>query len=81
MAYDISALMEYKELSLMEASRSALNKLSAIGGEGGFIAIDREGNIELVFNTEGMYRGFASSDSRTGIKTQIYRDSDFIVGT
>jgi beta-aspartyl-peptidase (threonine type) len=56
-AYDISCLMEYKNFTLAQASREVvLNKLVAIGGEGGLIAIDKDGNIELPFNSEGMYR-------------------------
>jgi beta-aspartyl-peptidase (threonine type) len=56
-AYDISCLMEYKGLSLKEACDIVvMDKLVKIGGEGGLIAIDRFGNIELPFNSEGMYR-------------------------
>lgn len=63
-AYDISCLMEYKGLSLKEACDIVvMNKLVKIGGEGGLIAIDNKGNIELPFNSEGMYRAKKSSDS------------------
>jgi beta-aspartyl-peptidase (threonine type) len=34
----------------------------AIGGEGGMIGVDAQGNAALVFNSQGMYRGFKSSD-------------------
>ncbi len=62
-AYDISALMEYKGLSLHDACRQVvMKKLVAIGGEGGLIAIDKDGNIELPFNSEGMYRAMKSSN-------------------
>ncbi len=61
-AYDISALMEYKNLSLHEACEEVvMKKLVSIGGEGGVIAIDKNGNIELPFNSEGMYRAMKSS--------------------
>lgn len=57
-AYDISCLMEYKGLSLKEACELVVNdKLVKTGGEGGLVAVDRFGNIELPFNSEGMYRG------------------------
>jgi len=57
-AYDISCLMEYKGLALAEACHEVVHKkLVALGGEGGLIAIDAKGNIELPFNSEGMYRG------------------------
>ncbi len=64
-AYDISALMEYKSLSLKEACNEVvMKKLVAIGGEGGLIAIDKNGNIELPFNSEGMYRAMKSSNGK-----------------
>lgn len=64
-AYDISALMEYKNLSLKEACEEVvMKKLVAIGGEGGLIAIDKNGNIELPFNSEGMYRAMKSSKGK-----------------
>ncbi len=64
-AYDISALMEYKGLSLRNACQEVvLKKLVAIGGEGGLIAIDKHGNIELPFNSEGMYRAMKSSSGK-----------------
>lgn len=56
-AYDISCLMEYKGLSLQEACDFVVkDKLVKFGGEGGLIAIDKQGNIELPFNSDGMYR-------------------------
>lgn len=56
-AYDISCLMEYKGLSLKAACDVVvMDKLVKIGGEGGLIALDVKGNIELPFNSEGMYR-------------------------
>jgi beta-aspartyl-peptidase (threonine type) len=62
-AYDISCLMEYKGMSLQEACEQVVNKkLVAFGGEGGLIAIDHFGNIEMPFNSEGMYRGYRKSD-------------------
>ena len=64
-AYDISALMEYRNLSLAAACEEVvMKKLVKIEGEGGLIAIDKHGNIELPFNSEGMYRAMKSSDGR-----------------
>lgn len=71
-AYDISCLMEYKGLSLKEACDVVvMDKLVKLGGEGGLIALDAKGNIELPFNSDGMYRGKLSSDS--DIYIGIYR--------
>ncbi|CDW60463.1 ABC tran and Asparaginase 2 and oligo HPY domain containing protein [Trichuris trichiura] len=69
-AYDIAALMDYGGLSLAEAcERVVMEKLPALGGSGGLIAIDHEGNVVLPFNTEGMYRawGYAGDTPTTGI--------------
>ena len=53
-AYDITALMDYGGLSLSEAcERVVMEKLPALGGIGGLIAVDREGNVALPFNSEG----------------------------
>jgi len=72
-AHDISALMEYKGLSLKEASELVVNdKLVKAGGSGGVICVDRQGNISMPFNSEGMFRGFATADGSTGVN--IYKD-------
>lgn len=61
-AYDVSCLMEYKGLSLHEASKEVIMKrVLNIGGDGGLIAVDTQGNIAMPFNTEGMYRACRSS--------------------
>lgn len=67
--YDISALMEYKGLSLKKAAEKVVKKkLVDMGGAGGVIAIDSEGNVAMPFNTAGMYRGFRLSDSETVVR-------------
>ncbi|WP_066733381.1 isoaspartyl peptidase/L-asparaginase family protein [Cupriavidus sp. D384] len=59
-AFDVSAQMRYAGLSLEESARRVvMEKLPAIHGRGGLIAVDRAGNVTLPFNTEGMYRGVA----------------------
>lgn len=74
-AYDVSCLMEYKGLSLKDAcERVVKDKLVKLGGEGGLIAIDKHGNTELCFNSDGMYR--AMKQSGKAIYTAIYRDTD-----
>jgi beta-aspartyl-peptidase (threonine type) len=72
-AHDISALIEYKGLTLKEASELVVNnKLVKAGGSGGVICVDKYGNISMPFNTEGMFRGFAQADGHEGIF--IYKD-------
>lgn len=58
---DISALMEYKKLSLKKACRKEIRKLTELGGTGGVIGIDKKGNIAMEFNTTGMFRGYIKS--------------------
>lgn len=71
-AHNISALMEYKGLSVKEAAEEVvMNKLKKMGGSGGIIALDRNGNYTMTFNSEGMYRGVATPDGK--IKTYIYK--------
>lgn len=56
-AYDIAAQMNYKNLSLAAAAKETIQKkVPEMGGDGGIIAIDKDGNIVMEFNTPGMYR-------------------------
>lgn len=72
-AHDISALMMYKGLSLQEAANKVvMEKLVAMGGDGGVIGLDQEGNIVAVFNTPGMYR--ASIDTEGDLSIAIYKE-------
>jgi beta-aspartyl-peptidase (threonine type) len=53
--------MEYKGLSLKDAcDYVVMDKLKNMGGEGGLIAVDSAGNVELPFNSEGMYRAWCN---------------------
>ena len=71
-AFDVHALMLYKGLSLAEAVRVVVHeKLPPLDGDGGLIAIDREGNISLDFNCSGMYRGQVGPDGE--FHTAIFR--------
>ena len=71
-AYDVSALIDYRQLSLAEAcALVVMEKLPRIGGRGGLIAIDAAGNVCMPFNTEGMYRGEARAGGPR--RAAIYR--------
>ena len=70
-AHDVSALMEYREMSLKEAAQTVLDKVVRLGGTGGLIAIDRQGNITLPFNTSGMYRGYVDPNGKFVV--EIYK--------
>lgn len=57
-AREVGALMEYAGLGLDEAARRVVfEKLARVGGQGGLISVSRDGQVSLVFNTKGMYRG------------------------
>ena len=71
-AYDVSCLMEFKGLSLIEAANEVIQKrVLKLGGDGGLIAVDYQGNIAMPFNTEGMYRACQSSIG--GKEISIYK--------
>lgn len=70
--HDISCLMEYKGLSLEEACKHVLNdKIGEMGGLGGLIAVDKLGNFQFVFNTEGMYRAVKEANGEPLI--EVYK--------
>jgi beta-aspartyl-peptidase (threonine type) len=57
-AHDIAARIAYAGKTLAEASEAVvLGVLREVGGAGGVIALDPQGNASLPFNTPGMYRG------------------------
>ncbi len=60
-AYNISALMEYKEMTVQEAAKEMIHKRLQ-PGDGGLIALDKNGNIAMEFNTESMLRAAANSE-------------------
>ena len=73
-AHDISALVEYKGMSVDDAAREVIfEKLVALKGDGGVIAIDRHGNISMPFNTVGMYR--ASIDTTGKVNILLYDET------
>lgn len=72
-AHDICARVAYKGQPLQQAAEAVINQvIPALGGDGGAIALDREGNIAMPFNTSGMYRAWIGPDGSRGIA--IFRD-------
>lgn len=67
-AHDIAARMAYGGDTLAAASDAVvLQSVPALGGDGGAIAVDRDGNIAMPFSTSGMYRGWINTDGTRGI--------------
>jgi beta-aspartyl-peptidase (threonine type) len=72
-AYDVSALIQYRGLSLKEACRNVIfDKLPLVKGEGGLIAVDRHGTVALPFNSDGMYRAWCCAGGE--IQVRIYHE-------
>ncbi|MDI6767637.1 MAG: isoaspartyl peptidase/L-asparaginase [Bacteroidota bacterium] len=71
-AKDISDLMEYRNMSVKEAAETVINKLTKLGGTGGVIALDINGNIAMPFNTSGMYRGYIDGNGKPIV--MIYKE-------
>jgi beta-aspartyl-peptidase (threonine type) len=72
-AHDICARVAYRGDALSVAADEVINKVvPAHGGDGGAIALDRDGNIAMPFNTAGMYRAWIRPDGSRG--TAIFRD-------
>jgi L-asparaginase / beta-aspartyl-peptidase len=70
-AYDVSALMEYEGLPVQKAAQAVIDKVGRLGGTGGLIALDKDGNFAMPFNASGMYRGNIDADGKISI--EIYR--------
>jgi beta-aspartyl-peptidase (threonine type) len=64
---DISALIEYRKLDIQKACRAEIEKLTNLGGTGGVIGLDNQGNIAMEFNTSGMFRGYIKSGGETKV--------------
>ncbi len=67
-AHDICARVAYRGDSLATAADTVVMQVvPALGGDGGIIALDKDGNIALPFNTEGMYRGWIKPTGERGV--------------
>jgi beta-aspartyl-peptidase (threonine type) len=72
-AYDICAIHQYRGASVRDAADEVvMQKLVEMGGEGGVITMDGQGNVSMPFNSSGMYRG--RIDAAGNVTVAIYRD-------
>ena len=61
-AYSVAVQMLYANRNLENAAHYVIfDMIKAKGGEGGLIAVDREGNIAMPFSTNAMFRGTAAA--------------------
>ncbi len=73
-AHTVSELMKYKKYSLDKAQKESIMQVQKLGGDGGMIGLDKNGNISWFFNTEGMFRGFKKSTGET--KIEFYKQKN-----
>ena len=60
-AREVCARMEYLNLSVSEAASQVIGQLTTLGVKGGVIVLDKNGNISMEFNTDGMARAYRNS--------------------
>ncbi len=70
-AYDVAAQLEYGGIPLADAAANVIAKIGKMGGDGGMIALDKDGNMAMPFNTAGMYRGTITESGE--IEVAIYK--------
>ena len=72
-AHDICARVEYKGEPVAQAAKEVvMDVVPKLGGDGGVIALDADGNVAMPFNTEGMYRSWVDKDGK--IHISIFAD-------
>lgn len=69
-AYDVAAQINYLSIGVEQAAKNVIDKIDGLGGNGGMIALDKDGNVAMPFNTEGMYRGTVTADGK--VTVEIY---------
>ncbi len=69
-AHTVSDLMKYKSYSLQKAMQIALKKVEDLGGVGGMIGMDRQGNVYWYFDTKGMFRAMKTASGQE--KVEMY---------
>lgn len=70
-AKTVAAKMEYQNKDVKTAAQETIDEIGKMGGDGGLIALDKNGNIAMPFNTAGMYRGAVTENG--DIEIEIYR--------
>ena len=68
-AKEISSLIQYRGMSVQEATDNAVKvQLVKLGGGGGAIAMDPTGNIAMTFTGAGMYRGWVKEAEQIEVR-------------
>jgi beta-aspartyl-peptidase (threonine type) len=80
-AHDICARVAYRGDSLAKAAEDVVNgEVVRLGGDGGAIALDKDGNIVMPFNSPGMHRGWIRADGSRGTAVFPTPESPGIAG-
>ncbi|MCL1665035.1 isoaspartyl peptidase/L-asparaginase [Elizabethkingia ursingii] len=70
-ARTVAAKYEYQNKDVKTATQEVMSEIENLGGDGGIIALDKNGNMAMTFNTEGMYRGSITNNGE--IEVEIYK--------
>ena len=70
-ARTVAAKYEYQNKDVKTATQEVMLEIEKLGGDGGMSALDKNGNVAMTFNTEGMYRGTVTEDGEINI--EIYK--------
>jgi L-asparaginase / beta-aspartyl-peptidase len=67
-AFQVNSRMAYGKATLEQGVTATLKEIKDLGGDGGIIAIDKDGNYTLQYNTSAMFRGAVGKDGKYEVK-------------
>ena len=74
-AHEICMRVTQMRVPLKRAAAEVINQeIPSMGGNGGAIALDADGNVAMPFNTDGMFRGWIGADGTPHVAS--YGDED-----
>jgi beta-aspartyl-peptidase (threonine type) len=71
-AHNVASRVRFGDTPLQEAARAAVEEAEDLGGVGGLIVLDPEGNMAMPFTTTGMFRAYVTPDGT--MKVRIFKD-------
>lgn len=71
-AHNVASRVRHGGAPLQEAARAAVEEAEELGGVGGLIVLDPEGNMATPFTTQGMFRASVSTDGSMTVR--IFRE-------
>ena len=67
-AHNVASRVRFGGAPLQEAAQAAVQEAEALGGVGGVIVMDPEGNMAMPFTTNGMFRAYVDTDGNTAVR-------------